>query len=135
MATFLFKTEPSEYSFDDLVREKRCVWDGVSNAAARLALRACAAGDEVLVYHTGDEKRIVGVAKVAGAPRRDPHSDDDKSVVVDLVPVGAARSPVTLARIKADPRFKDFALVKQPRLSVMAVPGPLAAALKSMLGA
>ncbi|MFM9957121.1 MAG: EVE domain-containing protein [Phycisphaerales bacterium] len=134
MATFLFKTEPSEFSFDDLVREKRCTWDGVSNAAARLALRSCAVGDEVLIYHTGDEKRIVGVAAVVGAPRRDPSSEDEKSVVVDVKAVGAVKRCVTLAEIKADARFKEFALVKQSRLSVMAVPGPLAAALKKMMG-
>lgn len=134
MPLFLFKTEPSEYAFEDLVREKRCTWDGVSNAAARQALRSCAPGDEVLIYHTGDEKRIVGVAKVVGTPRRDPDDTDEKSVVVDLKPVGAVKSPVTLAQIKADPRFKDFALVKQARLSVMRVPDALAPALKKMLG-
>lgn len=133
--TFLFKTEPSEYSFADLVRDKRTAWTGVKNPAARQALRSCEKGDRVFVYHTGDEKAVVGIAEVQKPTYADPASKgDDKAVAVDLKPIEALRLPVTLAAIKADARFAGFALVKQPRLSVMEVPGPLAAAILAMGG-
>lgn len=134
MKTFLFKTEPSTYSFDDLVREKRCTWDGVTNAAALIALRSCSKGDRVLFYHTGDEKKIVGEAEVTSSPRADPNAENDRLVVVDIKPLKSVKTPVTLAQIKADKRFVDFALVKQSRLSVMPVPDDLAAILRRMLG-
>lgn len=134
MKTFLFKTEPSTYSFDDLLRDKRCTWDGVTNPAALIALRSCAKGDRILIYHTGDEKRIVGEAEVTSAPRSDPNADNQRIVVVDLKPLKPFKVPVTLAQIKADKRFVDFALVKQSRLSVMPVPDDLAAALRKLLG-
>ena len=140
MATFLFKTEPTEYSFDDLARDKRTTWSGVSNAAALAHLRTARKGDEVLVYHTGDEKAIVGLARVIADPYEDPErpgrtpSDEPKFAVVDLAPVQRAKTPITLATIKADKRFAAFALVKQSRLSVMAVPPPLERALREMAG-
>ncbi|MEO8453273.1 MAG: EVE domain-containing protein [Gemmatimonadota bacterium] len=118
---WLLKTEPSSYSFDDLVRDKRATWDGVSNPVALKNLRGMAVGDEVFIYHTGDEKRIVGLAKVVKAAYPDPKASDEKLVVVDLAPVKAVAKPVTLAEVKADPRFKDFALARVPRLSVMHV--------------
>ena len=132
--TFLFKTEPSEYSFDDMLRDERCTWDGVTSAAALIALRSCGKGDEVFIYHTGGEKRIVGLAKVVSAPRPDPDAADERRVVVDLRAVRAVKVPVTLAEIKADRRFADFALVKQSRLSTMEVPPPLVEPLQRMLG-
>jgi len=132
--TFLFKTEPSEFSFDDLLREGRCTWDGVTNAGALIALRSCAKGDEVFIYHTGGEKRIVGLARVTSAPRPDPAAVDERRVVVDLRAVRAFKVPVTLAEIKADRRFAEFALVKQSRLSVMEVPPALVEPLRAMLG-
>ncbi len=134
MRTYLFKTEPSTYAFDDLVRDKRTTWDGVTNAAALIALRSCTKGDRVFVYHTGDEKQIVGEAEIAAGPRPDPNQDDERLVVVDLEPLRPAKSPVTLAQIKADKRFASFALVKQSRLSVMEVPPDLAAILRGLLG-
>lgn len=118
---WLLKTEPSTYSFDDLVRDKRATWDGVANPVALKNLRGMAVGDEVLIYHTGDEKRIVGLAKVVKAAYPDPKASDDKLVVVDIAPVKAVARPVTLAEVKADPRFKEFALARVPRLSVMHV--------------
>lgn len=140
MAMYLVKTEPSEYSFDDLTREKRCVWTGVSNAAALGHLRAMNKGDEVFVYHTGDEKRIVGLAKVVRGAYEDPERPgtndrgEPKFAVVDLAPVRAAASPLTLAVIKADRRFASFALVTQGRLSVMPVPGDLGAVIRALTG-
>jgi predicted RNA-binding protein with PUA-like domain len=131
-AHWLVKTEPSTYSFADLVREGRTRWDGVANAVALKHLRAMAAGDDVLVYHTGDVKAAVGLARVAAAPYPDPN--DAKLTVVDLAAVRALRQPVTLAAVKADAAFADFALVRIGRLSVMPVPEPLWRRLLRMAG-
>lgn len=134
MATLLLKTEPGEYSFDDLVREKRCAWTGVANNAAQKHMRDAKKGDEAFIYHTGDEKAIVGLATLASDPYPDPTDDAGKRVVFDLKPGKRAKTPVTLAQVKADARFKDFALVKQARLSVMPVPADLDEALRGMAG-
>lgn len=136
MATLLLKTEPGEYSWDDLVREGRCVWTGVTNNAAQKHMREASQGDEALLYHTGDEKRIVGLAKLVSGPRPDPEDEAGKRVVFDLAPVRAAKTPekATLALIKADPRFAEFALVRQARLSVMPVPRDIDKALRAMAG-
>ena len=119
---WLLKTEPSEYSYDDLEREERGRWDGVRNPAALRNLRAMKAGDRVLVYHTGDEKAVVAVAKAAGDAYPDPKDKDGKLFAVDVVPVKKLPRPVTLAEIKASPAFRDFPLVRISRLSVMPVP-------------
>ena len=121
MNRWLLKTEPSTYSYADLVRDQATTWDGVKNPTALNHLRAMKNGDQVLFYHTGDEKAIVGVARIISNPYADPKLGDPKRVVVDLAPVRALKSPVTLARVKADPRFVAFALVRIPRLSVMPV--------------
>lgn len=121
MSRWLLKTEPSTYAFADLVRDGRTTWDGVSNPVALGHLRAMKKGDEALVYHTGDEKAAVGVARVASDPYPDPKQKDPRLVVVDLEPVRALPRPVTLKAVKADPRFADFALVRISRLSVMPV--------------
>ncbi|HVT79049.1 MAG TPA: EVE domain-containing protein [Phycisphaerae bacterium] len=119
MAHWLVKTEPSTYSWDDLVKEGGTAWTGVKNAAAQLHMRAMKAGDEVLFYHTGDEKAVVALAKVARAAYPDPTNPGGKAVAVDLGPVRKLKQPVTLAQIKADKRFKDWGLVKIGRLSVV----------------
>jgi predicted RNA-binding protein with PUA-like domain len=137
---FLVKTEPDEYAFEDLLREKRTRWSGVSNPAALIALRSMARGDEVFVYHTGGVKAIVGLAKVAREAYEDPEHPglnargEPARPVVDLEAVAALQAPVTLQQIKADRRFEQFALVRQARLSVMPVPAPLARAIRSMAG-
>ena len=118
---WLLKTEPGTYSFADLTRDKRTTWDGVSNPVALKNLRAMTKGDEAFVYHTGDEKSVVGVARIASDPYPDPKQHDDRLVVVDLVPLRALPKPVSLATIKADKRFAGFALVRISRLSVMPV--------------
>lgn len=118
---WLLKTEPSTYSYADLERDGKAVWDGVSNPVALRNLRGMAAGDRCFIYHTGDEKRIVGVAAVTKAAYPDPKASDPKLVVVDLKPVERVARPVTLAEIKADSRFADWQLVRQARLSVMPV--------------
>lgn len=112
---WLFKTEPSDYSFDRLVKDRRTNWTGVKNALALKHLRQVKKGDEIAIYHTGGEKSVVGVARAASGAMGD---------AVDIVPVKKV-APLTLAAIKADPRFKEFALVRMGRLSVMPVPEPL----------
>lgn len=140
MSTFLVKTEPGVYPFARLVAEGSCVWDGVTNPAACQAIRAMKPGDEVLVYHTGDERAIVGLAKVAGGVRADPTrpgltaAGAIKFPVVPLEAVRAAREPMTLEVIKADPRFASFALVTQARLSVMEVPPALDVVIRAATG-
>ncbi len=134
MATFLLKTEPGTYSYDDLAREKKTTWDGVSNPAALAQMRQAKKGDLAFIYHTGDERAIVGLAEIASDPRPDPKAQSEKVVVFDLKPKKRAARPVTLAEIKADARFKDFALVRQGRLSAMLTPAPLAKILREMAG-
>lgn len=115
------KSDPGTYSFDDLVREGKTVWDGVSNTLALKHIRAMRRGDAVLVYATGDEKAIIGRAEVASDPYPDPKASDPRLAVVDLVARERLARPVPLAEVKADPAFADFALVRMPRLSVMPV--------------
>lgn len=116
---WIVKTEPSTYSFDDLLRERRTVWDGVKNNLALKHIRAMRPGDKVLIYHSGKDKAAVGLAAVASAPYPDPAAKNAKLVVVDLTAGQRLRRPVELKTIKADRAFKDLALVRMPRLSVM----------------
>ena len=118
---WLLKTEPEAYSYADLERDGATVWDGVSNNAALLHMRSMQPGDLALIYHTGDERWAVGLAEVTSAPYPDPRLDDPKLVVVDVRPLRTLRQPVTLADVKAEPAFADFALVRQGRLSVVPV--------------
>lgn len=122
---WLLKTEPEEYSFDDLIRDKKTVWDGVTNALALKYLRAIRKGDELLIYHTGTVRAAVGLGRAEGDPYPDPTKQDPKIVVLDVVPVRRLAQPVTLEAIKAAPVFRDFELVRLPRLSVMPVPAAL----------
>lgn len=119
--TWIVKTEPTAYAWEDLVRDGRAVWDGIRNAQALIHLRAMRKGDRVLIYHSGDQKSLVGLAHVARGPYADPAAADPKLVVVDLVPDRALPRSVALAAIKADGRFGDLGLVRQGRLSVMPV--------------
>jgi len=134
MNYWLVKSEPSEYSFDDLVAAKREVWDGVRNAAALQFIRQMKKGDRVLVYHSGKDKSVVGIAEVAKGAYADPNQDDEKLAVVDLKPVKRLPNPVTLADIKADKAFADFHLVRISRLSAMPVPANLWKRILSMSG-
>ena len=124
MAAWLFKTEPGEFSFDDLRAKKVARWDGVKNATALIHLRAAKAGDTVVIYHTGGEKRAVGLAKVARGPYPDPALDDPKRVVVDLEAGAPLATPVPLAAFRADPLLAQTDLVRITRLSIV----PLTAA-------
>ena len=129
---WLFKTEPSTYSWADLERDRRTVWDGVKNALALKHLAAVATGDEVLVYHTGDEKAAVGIAKVVRGAYPDPKQKDARLVVVDLQPVKALARPVALGEMRANPKLAGFDLLRLPRLSVMPVSAEQWAAIMEM---
>ena len=118
---FLFKEEPSNFSYDALVKDTSTTWSGVRNPLAQKHLRSVKKGDRIFYYHTGDEKAIVGIAKALGDAYPDPADKTAKAHVVDVGPVKKLAKPVTLAQIKADPAFKDFALVRISRLSVMPV--------------
>jgi predicted RNA-binding protein with PUA-like domain len=115
VALWLFKEEPDHYSYDDLARDGRVVWDGVENALARKHLRQVRTGDRVLFYHTGKQKAVVGEMRVVSEPRQ----DDDS--FVEVVPVRAFERAVPLAEIKEDEALADWELVRMPRLSVMPV--------------
>ncbi|MBI1796395.1 MAG: EVE domain-containing protein [Candidatus Eisenbacteria bacterium] len=119
MARFLVKTEPSTYSFARLEKDRRTVWDGVSNPVALKHLATIRKGDTVVVYHTGDEKQAVGLAAAASDAYPDPKLDDPKRPVFDLEPRRAWKRPVTLAEVKADAVLKTSDLARLPRLSVM----------------
>ena len=119
MAYWILKTEPSTYSFDDLAREATATWDGVKNPVAVKNLAAMARGDNLLIYHTGDEKAVVGLATVVKSAYPDPKQKDARLLVVDIAAARRLSAPVTLARIKADKLFADSPLVRQGRLSVV----------------
>ncbi len=130
---WLFKTEPSEYSYDDLEREKKGVWDGVNNNLALKNLREVRLGDEILIYHTGNEKAVVGIAEAVSEPYPDPTADDEKQVVVNLKPKRRLTKPVTLNEIKGNDALREFDLIRLPRLSVMPVAGIHWEVLQEML--
>ncbi|MGQ0714444.1 MAG: EVE domain-containing protein [Gemmatimonadaceae bacterium] len=117
---WLLKTEPSTYSWDDLQREKTAVWDGVSNPVALKNLAAMKPGDDALIYHTGGERAVVGLARVTKAAYPDPKAKDPKLLVVEIASVRRL-APVALADIKSDPLFKESPLVRQGRLSVVSL--------------
>jgi predicted RNA-binding protein with PUA-like domain len=118
---WLFKEEPTHYSWDDFVRDKRTQWSGVRNALAQKHLRSVKKGDYIFYYHTGDEKSVVGIAKALNDAYPDPKDPARKAAVVDVAPVKKLARPVTLAEIKAKSSMKDFPLVRISRLSVMPV--------------
>jgi predicted RNA-binding protein with PUA-like domain len=120
MNYFLAKTDPETYAIEDLEREKRTVWDGVTNPQAVRAIREMRPGDRVFVYHSGGVSGVVGLATVRSEPRDDPKNP--KSAVVELEYGGRIDPPVTLAEIKQSGEFADWALVRQGRLSTMAAP-------------
>ena len=138
MSYWLLKTEPSVYSYADLERDKKTTWDGVTNNLALKHIRSMKKGDLAFIYHTGDEKSIVGIAEVVSDSYPDPKAKDEKivrpdrigarprpanagRVVVDLKPKESLAFPVSLAAVKARKEFADFALVRIGRLSVMPV--------------
>ena len=121
MAYWLVKSEPSVYSWDQLVQEKQTVWSGVRNYAARINLRAMKKGDEVLYYHSNEGVEIVGIAKVIKEAYQDPTTDDDRWVAVDIKPVRKLKKAVPLNTIKKDKRLANMDLVRLGRLSTQTV--------------
>ncbi len=119
MNYWLMKTEPSTFSWDNLVREKKTGWDGVRNFQARNNLKAMKKGDIAFVYHSMDDKAVIGIAKITKENYPDPTAAD--WVAVEIAPVKKLKKPVTLAQIKADKRLTDMVLVKSSRLSVQPV--------------
>ena len=132
--SFLFKEEPTHYSFDDLKRDGKTSWTGVKNPLAQKHLRSVKKGDAIFYYHTGDEKSVVGIAKAAGDAYPDPKDKSGKLFAVDVVPVKKLARPVTLSEIKAKSFFKDFPLVRISRLSVMPVSDKEWAEIEKMAG-
>lgn len=118
---WLFKTEPSAYSFQQLQKDKHTVWDGVKNNLALKHLSGIKKGDEIIIYHTGDEKSAVGIARALSGAYPDPQKKDPRLLVVEIEPVKALSRPVTLSEMKANSRLGKFDLLRLPRLSVMPV--------------
>jgi len=116
---WILKTEPSTYSFDQLERERTAVWDGVANPVALKHIGQMRPGDQVLIYHTGKEKAVIGKAEATSAGYPDPKGKDARMLVVNLKVGTRLPNPVGLPAIKAEPAFVDLALVRQGRLSVV----------------
>ncbi len=123
MAHWLMKSEPNKFSYDDLVRDGKTVWDGVRNNAAALHLKAMREGDEVLFYHSQEGLAVVGVAKVVRTAFPDASDPAGRFVAVELAPVRPLKRPVTLAEMKAEPALAEMAMLRQGRLSVSPVTG------------
>jgi predicted RNA-binding protein with PUA-like domain len=118
---WLFKSDPEHYSYQDLARDKKTVWDGISNNLALKHLRDVRRGDKVMIYHSGGERAVVGLAEVLSDPYPDPKKKEPRLVVVDIAVREKLARPVGLDEIKKQPAMKDFHLVRLPRLSVMPV--------------
>lgn len=134
MPAYLFKTEPSAYSYSDLARDKRTRWDGVSNALALIHLRGVRKGDRIVIYHSGDSRSAVGLAVATSDAYPDPAAADGKHVAVDVRAERAFDHPVPLAAIKTDPVFAGFDLLRLPRLSVMPITAVQLARLETLGG-
>ncbi len=120
---WLFKEEPTHYSFQDLMKDKRAVWEGVKNPTAQMYLRGIRKGDLILYYHTGSEKAVVGIARAVTEAYPDPKATSRKVFVVEIESIKKLQCPVSLAAIKSRPDLKSFPLVRISRLSVMPVSG------------
>lgn len=134
MAYWLVKSEPNTYSFDDLQRDGRTVWDGVRNNAAALHLKAMKVGDEVLFYHSQEGLAVVGVAKVSKEAFPDASDPSGRFVAVELEPVRPLARPVTLAEMKTQAALSDMAMIRQSRLSVSPVKLDEWAAIQKLAG-
>ena len=133
MAKWLLKTEPTVYSYSDLERYKKTVWDGVTSPGGLFQIKQVKKGDTVFIYHSGDEKQVVGIAEVISNPYIDPRANNPKLYVFDIKPKKKLKNPVTLVQVKADKRFKNSRLVNEPRLSVQPMPEELWDAILEMM--
>jgi predicted RNA-binding protein with PUA-like domain len=125
MNYFLLKTEPSVYSYSDLEKDKKTIWDGVTSPGGLHQIKQVKKGDLAFIYHTGDEKQVVGIAEIISNPYLDPKANNPRLFVFELKPKRMLKTPVTLATIKAKKRFKDSRLVNEGRLSVQPMPKEL----------
>lgn len=131
---WLFKEEPTHYSYDDLVKDGKTSWTGVRNPLAQKHLRQVRKGERIFYYHTGNEKAVVAIAKAASGSYDDPKETSGGLAAVDVVPVKKLPRAVTLAEIKAKPVFREFPLVRISRLSVMPVSDKEWAEIEKMAG-
>ncbi len=134
MNYWLLKSDPETYSFDDLERDRQTVWDGVRNNQALIFLRQMKKGDAALIYHSGSDKAVMGLAKITRDAYPDPKLDDEKLVVAEVSLARRLSRPVPLAQIKNDSTFSDFLLVRNSRLSVMPVPPALWRKIETLAG-
>jgi predicted RNA-binding protein with PUA-like domain len=140
MATFLLKTEPDCYSYDDLIRDKRTEWDGVRNPTALMHMRTAKKGDFAYIYHTGKERRIAGLAEIVSDVYEDQENPgltakgELRGPIFDVKPIKESTKKLTLADIKADARFENFDLVRLSRLSAMPVPAKLDKIIRKLAG-
>lgn len=132
---WILKTDADTYPFEQLERERRAVWDGVSNALALKHIRSMAKGDHAFIYHSGEAKALVGLARIVSDPYPDPKAGDPKLAVVDIEAGKRLPRAVTLAAVKADPAFAELGLVRMSRLSVIPVPPDQWQRLLDMAGA
>ena len=121
MNYWLFKTDPDTYSWQDLIKKKGDVWNGVANPLALKHLRSVKPKDQIFIYHTGDEKAVIGIAEAVSESYPDPDENNSKLVVVDVKSIEALKTPVLLSVIKSNPKLKSWELVRMSRLSVMPV--------------
>ena len=133
MAKWLLKTEPTVYSYSNLEKDGKTVWDGVTSPGGLFQIKQVKKGDTVFIYHTGDEKQVVGIAEVISNPYIDPKANNPKLYVFDIKPKKKLKNPVTLVQVKADKRFKNSRLVNEPRLSVQPMPEELWDAILEMM--
>lgn len=134
MAYWLLKTEPDCYGWDDLLRDRKTSWDGVTNALALKHIRSMKKGDLALIYHTANQRSIVGIAQIASDPYPDAKSNDQRIVTIDVVPKSALNRPVTLDQIKADPAFAGWDLLRLGRQSVVPVPAAIWKRIEKLAG-
>lgn len=125
MNYWLLKTEPTVYSYDALVKDKKTIWDGVTSPGGLFQIKQVKKGDLAFIYHTGDEKQVVGIGEIASAPYVDPKADNPKLFVFDIKPKSKLKSPVSLEKLKQDKRFSDSRLIREQRLSVQPMPEKL----------
>lgn len=132
MSKWLLKSEPTVYSYSDLERDKKTTWDGVTSPGGLFQIKQVKKGDLAFIYHTGDERQVVGIGEIISNPYIDPKAGNPKIFVFDIKPKQKLKNPVTLEKVKADKRFKDSRLVTEGRLSVQPMPDNLWDAILEM---
>lgn len=135
MANFLFKTEPSTYSYDHLAREGTTVWDGVKSPLALKHLRNVQRGDTIVIYHTGNERSAVGIARAVGSPHPDPRGKDEKATVIEIRALQKLPRPVPILAFRSDPVLSKTDLVRLSRLSVLPLTEPQLKRVLKLAGA